>query len=175
MIIGKWLALALLASSLLTAAPVLTEEEERPRIILMACYQQVGWGVRANAVFLDEEGGIWHYENEMGLPKDDEERLELLSKTEDAKQEGELDDSRVEEIQSLIAAIQPEEVERKSGNISDYGLDTYSAIRYGDDEEAEIICLALWGDWVYEHSDANAREVNQALLTEVLGKKLEDE
>ena len=41
----------------------------------------------------------------------------------------------------------------------DYGLDTYSAIRYGDGGEAEIICLAKWGDWTYENTDINARAV----------------
>ena len=76
----------------------------------MACYQQVGWGVYADAAFLDEEGGIWHYENEMGLPREDAERLELLGKTEDVEHVGQLDKRRVEEIRSLIAAIQPEEV-----------------------------------------------------------------
>ena len=61
--------LFLLAACLPLAAPALAEGGERPQIILMACYQQVGWGVYADAAFLDEEGGIWHYENEMGLPR----------------------------------------------------------------------------------------------------------
>ena len=70
-----------------------------------------------------------------------------------------MDKRRVEEIRSLIAAIQPEEVKRGPGHILDYGLDTYSAIRYGDGGEAEIICLAKWGDWTYENTDINARAV----------------
>ena len=55
--------LFLLAACLPLAAPALAEGGERPQIILMACYQQVGWGVYADAAFLDEEGGIWHYED----------------------------------------------------------------------------------------------------------------
>ena len=62
----KRIMLFLLAACLPLAAPALAEGGERPQIILMACYQQVGWGVYADAAFLDEEGGIWHYENEMG-------------------------------------------------------------------------------------------------------------
>ena len=108
----KRIMLFLLAACLPLAAPALAEGGERPRIILMACYQQVGWGVYADAAFLDEEGGIWHYENEMGLPREDAERLELLGKTEDVEHVGQLDKRRVEEIRSLIAAIQPEEVKR---------------------------------------------------------------
>ena len=73
----KRIMLFLLAACLPLAAPALAEGGERPQIILMACYQQVGWGVYADAAFLDEEGGIWHYENEMGLPREDAERLEL--------------------------------------------------------------------------------------------------
>ena len=76
----KRIMLFLLAACLPLAAPALAEGGERPQIILMACYQQVGWGVYADAAFLDEEGGIWHYENEMGLPREDAERLELLGK-----------------------------------------------------------------------------------------------
>ena len=163
----------LLAVCLLAAAPVLAEDVERPRIILMACYQQVGWGVYADATFLDEAGGIWYYENETGLPKETAERLELLRSTGDAQRVGQLSERRVEELQSLIAAIQPEEVERSSGHISDYGLKTYSAIRYGDGETAEIICLAKWGDWTYENTDINARAVYLALFTEVLGNDLD--
>ena len=125
--------------------------------------------------FLDEEGGIWHYENEMGLPREDAERLELLGKTEDVEHVGQLDKRRVEEIRSLIAAIQPEEVKRGPGHILDYGLDTYSAIRYGDGGEAEIICLAKWGDWTYENTDINARAVYLALFTEVLGNDLDSD
>ena len=132
-------------------------------------------GVYADAAFLDEEGGIWHYENEMGLPREDAERLELLGKTEDVEHVGQLDKRRVEEIRSLIAAIQPEEVKRGPGHILDYGLDTYSAIRYGDGGEAEIICLAKWGDWPYENTDINARAVYLALFTEVLGNDLDSD
>lgn len=119
----KRIMLFLLAACLPLAAPALAEGGERPQIILMACYQQVGWGVYADAAFLDEEGGIWHYENEMGLPREDAERLELLGKTEDVEHVGQLDKRRVEEIRSLIAAIQPEEVKRGPGHILDYGLD----------------------------------------------------
>ena len=171
----KRIMLFLLAACLPLAAPALAEGGERPQIILMACYQQVGWGVYADAAFLDEEGGIWHYENEMGLPREDAERLELLGKTEDVEHVGQLDKRRVEEIRSLIAAIQPEEVKRGPGHILDYGLDTYSAIRYGDGGEAEIICLAKWGDWTYENTDINARAVYLALFTEVLGNDLDSD
>ena len=111
----------------------------------------------------------------MGLPREDAERLELLGKTEDVEHVGQLDKRRVEEIRSLIAAIQPEEVKRGPGHILDYGLDTYSAIRYGDGGEAEIICLAKWGDWTYENTDINARAVYLALFTEVLGNDLDSD
>lgn len=171
----KRIMLFLLAACLPLAAPALAEGGERPQIILMACYQQVGWGVYADVAFLDEEGGIWYYENEMGLPREDAERLELLGKTEDVERVGQLDKRRVEEIRSLIAAIQPEEVKRGPGHILDYGLDTYSAIRYGDGGEAEIICLAKWGDWTYENTDINARAVYLALFTEVLGYDLDSD
>ena len=95
--------------------------------------------------------------------------------TEDVEHVGQLDKRRVEEIRSLIAAIQPEEVKRGPGHILDYGLDTYSAIRYGDGGEAEIICLAKWGDWTYENTDINARAVYLALFTEVLGNDLDSD
>ena len=52
----KRIMLFLLAACLPLAAPALAEGGERPQIILMACYQQVGWGVYADAAFLDEEG-----------------------------------------------------------------------------------------------------------------------
>ena len=40
----KRIMLFLLAACLPLAAPALAEGGERPQIILMACYQQVGWG-----------------------------------------------------------------------------------------------------------------------------------
>ena len=172
----KRIMLFLLAACLPLAAPALAEGGERPQIILMACYQQVGWGVYADAAFLDEEGGIWHYENEMGLPREDAERLELLGKTEDVEHVGQLDKRRVEEIRSLIAAIQPEEVKRGPGHILDYGLDTYSAIRYGDGGEAvnhlpgEVGRLDLMKIQI-----SNARAVYLALFTEVLGNDLDSD
>ena len=65
----KRIMLFLLAACLPLAAPALAEGGERPQIILMACYQQVGWGVYADAAFLDEEGGIGTTKTKWGCPE----------------------------------------------------------------------------------------------------------
>ena len=86
-----------------------------------------------------------------------------------------MDKRRVEEIRSLIAAIQPEEVKRGPGHILDYGLDTYRRHplrrrwRGGNHLPGEV------GDWTYENTDINARAVYLALFTEVLGNDLDSD
>ena len=47
--------------------------------------------------------------------------------------------NRVLELESLIAAAAEPQMEDQAFGIRDYGLDTYSAVRYGSDGIVEII------------------------------------
>ena len=63
----------------LTAAPA--DAGRSPRILLMCCYQQDGWGDGSSATFLDDEGCIWRYESAAPLPDTEQARLAFLAET----------------------------------------------------------------------------------------------
>ena len=48
-----------------------------------------------------------------------------------------------------------------------FGLNTYSAVRYGEDGSAEVIPLAVSGDWTAENPEPNAFALYVALFHEI--------
>lgn len=137
------------------------------QILLMCCYQQDGWGGRSSATFLDDEGRIWRYESATPLPDTEEARLAFLAETDCAVGIGQLDFWRVLELRSLIESAQAWPLEPKSAGAVDFGLNTYSAVRYGEDGSAEVIPLAVSGDWTAENPEPNAFALYVALFHEI--------
>lgn len=137
------------------------------QILLMCCYQQDGWGGRSSATFLDDEGRIWRYESATPLPDTEETRLAFLAETDCAVGIGQLDFWRVLELRSLIESAQAWPLEPKSAGAVDFGLNTYSAVRYGEDGSAEVIPLAVSGDWTAENPEPNAFALYVALFHEI--------
>ena len=56
------------------------------------------------------------------------------------------------------------QMEDQAFGIRDYGLDTYSAVRYGSDGIVEIIPLAITGNRVVENLEPNAYALLHSLL-----------
>ena len=137
------------------------------QILLMCCYQQDGWGGRSSATFLDDEGRIWRYESATPLPDTEEARLAFLAETDCAVGIGQLDFWRVLELRSLIESAQAWPLEPKSAGAVDFGLNTYSAVRHGEDGSAEVIPLAVSGDWTAENPEPNAFALYVALFHEI--------
>ncbi len=157
----------MIAACFLLQGAALADETRSPRIILMCCYQQDGWGGRSSATFLDDEGCIWRYENAAPLPDTDEARLAFLAKTASVISVGQVDFWRMLELLSLIESAQAWPLEPKSAGAVDFGLNTYSAVRHGEDGSAEVIPLAVSGDWTAENPEPNAFALYVALFHEI--------
>lgn len=170
-----WTALILIAALILIFAAPANCEAEDARILLMRCYQQDRSGVCSEAVLLDEEGCVWQYQSDDPLPDTDEERLAFLAECQNVTLVRRLDVNRVLELESLIAAAAEPQMEDQAFGIRDYGLDTYSAVRYGSDGIVEIIPLAITGNRVVENLEPNAYALYIACFTEVMGYDLEAE
>ena len=120
--LAKCLAAILCAACLLTAAGASAGAERSPRIVLMCCYQQEGWGDGSSATFLDEAGCIWRYESAEPLPDTDSARLALLAEAESVVAAGQIELWRMLELISLIEAVQPGPLEPQAAVAADYGL-----------------------------------------------------
>ena len=142
--------------------------ERGMRIILMCCYQQDGWGDRSSATFLDGEGRIWRYESAAPLPDTDEARLAFLAETDRAVFAGQMDFWRMLDLISLIESAQPWPLEPQTAGAAGFGLNTYSAVRYGADGSAEVIPLAVSGDRTAENLEPNAYALYVALFNEIM-------
>lgn len=163
----KCLTAILLAVCFLAPAAASAGAERSSHIILMCCYQQEGWGNRSSATFLDAEGFIWRYESAGPLPDADEARLDVLAKTDSVVNVGKMDSWRMLELCSLIESAQSWPLEPQSSGANDFGLNTYSAVRYGADGSAEVIPLAISGDWTAENPEPNAYSLYIALFNEI--------
>lgn len=150
----------------LAAAPA--DAGRSPRILLMCCYQQKGWGNRSSATFLDDEGCIWRYESAAPLPDTEEARLAFLSEADGAVPVGQMDFWRMLELCSLIESAQSWPLEPQPAGAVDFGLNTYSAVRYGTDGRAEVIPLAVSGDRTAENPEPNAYALYVALFDEIM-------
>lgn len=134
----------------------------------MCCYQQDGWGDRSSATFLDDGGRIWRYESAEPLPDTDEARLSFLAETDCAVFAGQMDFGRMLDLISLIESAQPWPLEPQPAGAADFGLNTYSAVRYGADGSAEVIPLAVSGDRTAENLEPNAYALYVALFNEIM-------
>lgn len=162
----KRLPAILLALCICIPAGAPADGARGPRIVLLCCYQQHGWGDRSSATFLDEAGCIWQYESAAPLPDTEEARLALLAETE-AVAVGQVDFWRMLELLSLIRWAEPWPLEPQPAGAADYGLNTFSAVRYGADGSAEVIPLAVSGDRTAENLEPNAHALYAALLHEI--------
>ena len=170
----KCLTAILLAACFLSPAAAATDVACSPRIILMCCYQQDGWEERASATFLDNKGYVWRYESAVPLPSTDEARLAFLAETDSVVCVGKLDFWRMLELHSLIESAQPWPLEPQPAKAADFGLNTYSAVRYSADGRAEIIPLAVSGNWMAENPEPNAYALYASLFYEITIHETED-
>lgn len=164
---AKRLTAILFAACFLSAAAAPEAAARSPRILLMCCYQQEGWGNSSSATFLDDEGRIWRYESDGPLPDTEEARLAFLAETDRAVPIGQMDFWRLLDLLSLIQWAQPWPLEPQPPGAADYGLNTYSAVRYGADASAEVIPLAVSGDRTAENLEPNAYALYVALFREI--------
>ena len=134
----------------------------------MCCYQQDGWGDGSSATFLDDEGCIWRYESAAPLPDTDQARLAFLAETDSAVLVGQMDFWRILGLRSLIESAQPWPLEPQRAGATDFGLNTYTAVRYGADGSAEVIPLAVSGDRTAENLEPNAYALYVALFQEIM-------
>lgn len=163
----KRLMAIICAACCLSPSAASADAARSSQILLMCCYQQDGWGGRSSATFLDDEGRIWRYESATPLPDTEEARLAFLAETDCAVGIGQLDFWRVLELRSLIESAQAWPLEPKSAGAVDFGLNTYSAVRHGEDGSAEVIPLAVSGDWTAENPEPNAFALYVALFHEI--------
>lgn len=143
--------------------------KDKPNIIMMSCYNQMGWSSRADVLYLDDEGKIWTYSAEKGIPSGKEKQLAFLRENaKDAELQGEVDGERLFELESLIAAAEPAEVKLELSGWDDFGKIEYSAVRYDTGNQPEIITLAVTGDFLYENMEENAHALYLAYYTDLL-------
>lgn len=157
----------LFIACLLSPAAAPANAASGARIVLMCCYQQDGWDDSSSATFLDDKGCIWRYESAAPLPETDQARLAFLSKTTSAVSVGQLDFWRMLELCSLIEQAEPWPLEPQPAVAVDFGLNTYSAVRYGANGRAEVIPLAVSGDQTAENLEPNAYALYVALVHEI--------
>ena len=130
---------------------------ERPGVILLSVYRQMGWGDRVDVGCVDEEGGIWTMTgsaSSLGWPSGTGAQLAYLHDTALLEKIGELNPDEMFDLKGLIACTEAQAV-KASPVASDAGTEISYAIRGSDDPEA--VCLGMSGDDVYENTDPNAQ------------------
>ena len=165
--LGKRITAVFCTVCFLLTTAASAQSDRSSRIILMCCYQQHGWDNMASATFLDDYGYIWRYESAEPLPDTDEARLAFLVETDCVAPVGQIDFWRMLELSSLIESAQPWPLEPRSAVAVDFGSITYSAVRYSGDGSAELIPLAISGDWTAENPEPNAYALYVALFDEI--------
>jgi len=150
--------LFLLALTLILMLACAAAAEERPRIILITVYQQMGWGDRIEVGCVDEKGGMWTLSGSASAlewPAGLEKQLDYLQGSQLLTQAGTLDSEALFDLKGLIACTEAQEVKTEPA-ANDAGTETSRAIVYQNDIP-EAICLGISGDDVYENTDPNAQ------------------
>ena len=140
--------------------------QERPRMILLTVYRQMGWGDRIDVGCVDEKGGVWTMTgsaSSLGWPGGIEEQLLYLHDTALLERIGEFSFDELFDLKGLIACTQAQPF-KASPAANDAGIEVSYAIRYSDAPEA--VCLGMSGDDVYENTDFNAQAL-YALLRQL--------
>ena len=104
---AKRLTAILFAACFLSAAAAPEAAARSPRILLMCCYQQEGWGQRSTPSFHDDEPSGWRYGSGGRLAERGEGRLGCLAETDRAVPIGQMDFWRLLDLLSLIQWAQP--------------------------------------------------------------------
>ena len=159
-----------LTLALIIAATVLATQaetrRERPKMILLTIYQQMGWGDRIDVGCVDEKGGVWTMTgsaSSLGWPGGIEAQLAFLHDTALLEKIGELNSDELFDLKGLIACTEAQIV-KPSPVADDAGTEASYTIRYSD--TPEVVCLGMSGDDVYENTDPNAQAI-YALLRQL--------
>lgn len=150
-----WLLALIIAMAAITAQAAAAPE--RPGMILLTVYQQMGWGDRIDVGCVDEEGGVWTMTgsaSSLGWPGGIEAQLSYLHDTPHLERIGEFDSDELFDLKGLIACTEAQPV-KASPVANDAGTEISYAIRYADAPEA--VRLGMSGDDVYENTDPNAQ------------------
>ena len=153
--LSVWMLAMIIAMTAITAQATATPE--RPRMILLTVYQQMGWGDKIDVGCVDEEGGIWTITgsaSSLGWPSGIEAQLIYLHDTALLEKIGEFNSDELFDLKGLIACTEAQPV-KASPVANDAGTEISYAIRYSDAPEA--VRLGMSGDDVYENTDPNAQ------------------
>ena len=153
--VSIWMLALIVAMTAITAQAAATPE--RPRMILLTVYQQMGWGDRIDVGCVDEEGGVWTMTgsaSSVGWPGGIEAQLVYLHDTALLERIGEFSSDELFDLKGLIACTEAQPV-KASPVANDAGTEISYAIRYS--EAPEIVRLGMSGDDVYENTDPNAQ------------------
>ena len=142
--------------------------ENRGKVILMASFQQPDQS--AEAVWLDEAGGIWRSGGDIAAPESEAGWLEIAAQSDGDECIGTLDPERLSEIRSLILAIPSGSAEARPSGRNDCAAVRCFAVRYPEQDAPEFVPLAMTGEWIMENTDVNAQAACLALWTDVLGE-----
>ena len=153
----KLLVLILILSLSVTGA----HAEDRPRMILLDVYRQMGWGDRVEIGCIDEDGNLWFMTGSasaLGWPHGIEAQLDYLLSTKLLEWKYRLKASDLFDLKGLIgsAALQTGKAQMAA---CDAGTQAGYAIRYGEDGRAQAILLGTSGDEVFENTDPNAQSL----------------
>ena len=162
--VSVWILSLIIAVTAITAQATTTPE--RPRMILLTVYQQMGWGDRIDVGCVDEEGGVWTMTgsaSSLGWPGGIEAQLIYLQDTALLERIGEFNSDELFDMKGLIACTEAQPV-KASPVANDAGTEISYAIRYSD--APEDVRLGMSGDDVYENTDPNAQAL-YALLRQL--------
>lgn len=158
----KKLLIVLLILSLFT---VLAHAEEKPRIILLTTYQQMGWGDRIDVGCVDEKGNLWFMTGSasaLDWPYGLKAQLDYLQNTKFLELKYQLRSSDLFDLKGLIDSVEPQEGKARSA-ACDAGTQASYAISYDADGHAEAVLLGMSGDDVFENTDPDAQSLYQYL------------
>jgi|GEM_PF-1239736 len=145
----------------------LSARAETSRVILYTAYEQQGWGDRVQAVFIDEDGGVWEvsgFAANMRWPSSPEAQAKYLSEEASAEPMGALIHDDLFALESLIAAVEDQGRGQRPGLYCDFGTSCSYAVRYDAGGEPSCVLLGAYGDHAFANTDPNAQALYASLL-----------
>ncbi len=157
----KMITILLAAVLILQAAclPCALAAGDSPRMILVTCYWQVGWGDSVFYGCVDEEGGVWTLQgsvSELGFPGSPEEQLAFLTQSKDLVNCGTRfvgDD--LFDLKGLVCSTEDQGSETENA-ADDAGIEMSYAVTW-DEDRPQAILLGVSGDERFENTDPNAQ------------------
>ena len=155
----KTFAILLVTILALLAAGALAAGDDSPRMILVTCYRQVGWGDSIFVGCVDEEGNVWTLQGsgaELAFPGSPEEQLAYLAQSKDLVNTGvRFAGDDLFDMKGLIACTEDQGSETEDA-ADDAGVEESYAVTW-DDDRPQVVLLGVSGDERFENTDPNAQ------------------